>query len=80
MIAAYKAQDLAALYKQVKDSKELGDNLGTFLDERNKKWVPRMTKIMTQPTFFAVGAGHLWGDQGVISLLKSAGYSVSPVH
>jgi uncharacterized protein len=80
MIAAYKAQDLPGLYQQVRSSKELGDNLGTFLDERNQKWVPRMTKMMAQPTFFAVGAGHLWGTEGVISLLRKAGYTVTPVH
>ena len=80
MIAAYKAQDLPGLYQQVKDSKELGDNLGTFLDDRNKKWIPRMAKMMTQPTFFAVGAGHLWGQEGVINLLRKAGFTVTPVH
>ncbi len=32
-----------------------------------------------QPTFFAVGAGHLGGDIGVIVLLKEAGYTVEAV-
>ncbi|MFT5800980.1 MAG: hypothetical protein ACI956_000785, partial [Nonlabens sp.] len=31
------------------------------------------------PTFFAVGAGHLGGDIGVIALLRKAGYSVEPI-
>ncbi len=80
MLAAYKQQDLPELYRQVSASKELGDNLGVFLDDRNRKWVPRIAKLMTEaPTFFAVGAGHLWGDAGVIALLRKAGYSVSPV-
>ena len=29
--------------------------------------------------FFAVGAGHLGGEEGVIALLREAGYSVTPV-
>jgi hypothetical protein len=81
MLSAYKQQDLPALFQQIQSSKELGDDLGAFLDERNKKWVPRMTKMMQQkPTFFAVGAGHLWGGKGVINLLRQAGYTVTPVH
>jgi uncharacterized protein YbaP (TraB family) len=81
MLAAYKQQDLPALFEQIKASKELQDELGAFLDDRNKKWIPRMAKMMVrQPTFFAVGAGHLWGEAGVIDLLRTAGYTVVPVH
>ena len=29
--------------------------------------------------FFAVGAGHLGGDKGVIQLLKNEGFKVSPI-
>jgi len=29
--------------------------------------------------FFAVGAGHLWGDDGTISLLRKQGYKVEAV-
>jgi uncharacterized protein YbaP (TraB family) len=80
MLAAYKAQDLPALFGQIKSSKELGNDLGAFLDDRNKKWIPRMQKIMQgKPTFFALGAGHLWGDEGVIQLLRKAGYTVTAV-
>jgi uncharacterized protein YbaP (TraB family) len=32
-----------------------------------------------KPTFFAVGAGHLPGEQGVINLLKAEGYTVTPI-
>jgi len=80
MLAAYKHQDLPALFEQIKESKEMQDELGAFLDDRNKKWIPRMEKMMREkPTFFAVGAGHLWGGPGVIALLRKAGYTVTPV-
>ncbi len=52
----------------------------TLLDARNKLWLPRIEKMMTaKPTFFAVGAGHLVGDNGVIMLLRKQGYTVEPI-
>jgi uncharacterized protein YbaP (TraB family) len=36
-------------------------------------------KMANGPVFFAVGAGHLAGEQGVIRLLRKEGYSVTPV-
>lgn len=80
MLNAYKKQDLPALYTQINESKELGDEMGILLDDRNAKWIPRMqVKMKDQSIFFAVGAGHLWGDHGVITLLRKAGYKVEPV-
>ena len=32
-----------------------------------------------QPTFFAVGAGHLGGEYGVVSLLRQEGYDLVPL-
>ena len=80
MIAAYEQQDIPKLYKMITTSKELGDGMEAFLDTRNKKWIPRMTEKMNKnAVFFAVGAGHLWGDNGVISLLRKDGYTVEPL-
>lgn len=81
MVMAYKNQDLPALYKQMQDSKDLQNELGVFLDDRNKKWIPRMEQKMSgNSVFFAVGAGHLWGNNGVINLLRKAGYKVEAMH
>ena len=81
MLASYKAQDLPALFTIVSQSKELGDNLGAFLDDRNKKWISRIQRHMHGgPVFFAVGAAHLYGDVGVIHLLRKEGYTLTPVH
>ena len=80
LIQAYKQQDIPALYQMITDSKSLNDDMGEFLDVRNKKWIPRMSDKMNKSSvFFAVGAGHLWGDTGVISLLRKDGYKVVPV-
>ena len=79
LVAAYKKQDIHQLYSLITASKDLGD-MGIFLDGRNKKWIPRMSeKMQKSSVFFAVGAGHLWGDNGVITLLKKKGYTVVPV-
>lgn len=80
LIAAYKAQDVSALHDLINASNDLGSNAGIFIDDRNIKWVPRMIEMMDQKAmFFAVGAGHLWGENGVIGLLKKEGYTVTPV-
>ncbi len=80
LINAYKEQDITALYRYITESKSIGDDMGPFLDVRNKKWIPRMAKKMDKSSvFFAVGAGHLWGDHGVINLLRKDGYKVEAV-
>jgi uncharacterized protein len=79
LIAAYRSQDIQALYTLVATSKDLGD-MGAFLDERNRKWTPRiMDQMKNSSVFFAVGAGHLWGERGLISLLRKEGYTVEPL-
>ena len=32
-----------------------------------------------KPTFFAVGAGHLGGPEGILSLLRAEGYKLTPM-
>lgn len=80
MTKAYKTQDLPALYELIASAKGPSIDMGVFLDDRNKKWIPRMTeKMKISSVFFAVGAGHLAGQNGVINLLRKAGYTVEPV-
>lgn len=80
MVNAYKQQDLMTLFSIINSVKESGADMSAFLDERNKKWVPRMEGMMKDSSiFFAVGAGHLVGEKGVVSLLKRKGYTVEPV-
>lgn len=80
MVEAYKAQDLPVLYQAMKESGGLSGEWNSFLDDRNKRWISRMeSKMKKQRMFFAVGAGHLYGDVGVINLLRKAGYKVEAV-
>jgi uncharacterized protein len=80
LIALYKQQDLEGFQKVIKVSAEMEKFRELVLVERNKRWIPVMEQqAKEKPTFFAVGAGHLGGSEGVIQLLRQAGYKVEPV-
>lgn len=80
LITAYRSQDLQLLYAKITGSKSLDGSINVLLNDRNKRWISRMTdKMRTGPVFFAVGAGHLAGPEGVLALLRKAGYTVEPV-
>jgi uncharacterized protein YbaP (TraB family) len=50
-----------------------------LLTERNHNWIPVITSRNENRIVLAVGAGHLPGEQGVLSLLKSKGYKLHSV-
>lgn len=51
-----------------------------MLDNRNKKWMEQLPGLMKeQQTFVAVGALHMAGKNGLISLLRQAGYTATPI-
>ncbi len=80
MASLYKRQNLPALYAYMLSSKNQSDNLDAFLDERNQRWISRMVEKMDQSSvFFAVGAGHLWGENGLVNLLRKEGYTLTPI-
>lgn len=50
------------------------EQLKRLLTDRNVTWVPKiLTETKNQRCFIAVGAGHLFGPQGVVALLKQKG-------
>lgn len=80
LVKAYKMQDIATLYSLMTETDQNKISLNAFLDERNIKWIERMEERMDQqPVFFAIGAGHLWGTNGVINLLREKGYKIQAV-
>ena len=81
MLQAYKEQDLKKLEALINKS-DIGVSSYTdiLLYKRNRNWVEKMREILPgKSLLIAVGAGHLPGDQGVINLLRKAGYTVTPV-
>lgn len=80
MTDAYKKKDLSALAAMINASPDMAGYEDLLLVNRNKNWIPVMEKAMqAQSNFFAVGAGHLPGKDGVIALLRKAGYTVTPI-
>ncbi|SKC18212.1 TraB/GumN family protein [Dyadobacter psychrophilus] len=81
LVSLYKSQKINDLYNLMMASNYgMDGNEEVMLFARNKKWVPRIRKIATEkPTFFAVGAGHLGGDRGVIALLRKDGFKVRAI-
>jgi uncharacterized protein len=81
MVALYKAQDVEGLLKVMDESDwDFNGYEDLLLANRNAAWIPIMEKAMqAKSTFFAVGAGHLGGEKGVLNLLKKQGYTVKAV-
>lgn len=82
---AFFAQDLKKMeevlnMKRNDSCDETKEEHEILFDKRNADWITKMPAIMSaKPTFFAVGAGHLVGDKGLLHLLKEAGYQVDAV-
>lgn len=81
MVNAFNQEDIEALYRIAIDSKSLSsEGKRLLLDNRNRMWIEKMVHIMpTASTLFAVGAGHLAGEAGVIALLKEKGFTVQAI-
>lgn len=82
MVELYKNQDLLGLQDMITGNE---DDIMTKYEKvlivnRNRNWIAPMKESMSErPTFFAVGAGHLAGKEGVIALLREEGYEVVPL-
>jgi len=62
------------------DDDSMPDQKDKLLKDRNLNWITQLPAIMQQqPTFIAVGAGHLVGDYGLIKQLRLKGYKVTAV-
>jgi uncharacterized protein YbaP (TraB family) len=80
MTEAYKRKDLKALAGMIEESPDMKGYESLLLVNRNRNWIPVMQEAMSaNRCFFAVGAGHLPGPDGVIALLRKAGYQVRSV-
>ncbi len=82
MVKMYLDQDIEGMQVMFEDeSAGMGEYEDILLINRNRNWIPLMREMMKEkPTFFAVGAGHLGGEYGVIRLLRQAGYTLRPLH
>ncbi|WP_417593132.1 TraB/GumN family protein [Owenweeksia hongkongensis] len=78
ILDAYQKQDLDKLWELSQDWDESMGEMTLLLDDRNKKWIPKLKPLLDEgKVFIAVGALHLPGEMGVLELLKAEGYKVS---
>lgn len=81
LVKTYKDQDIESMVSMMDDDSGMGKYEDILLINRNKSWIPSMQKMMKdKTTFFAVGAGHLGGENGVVRLLRKAGYTLKPLY
>ncbi len=80
MMDLYRAGNITAMQSMIaNDDTGMSQYEEILLQRRNRNWIAVMSRMMREkPTFFAVGAGHLGGPNGVIALLRRAGYKVEP--
>jgi uncharacterized protein YbaP (TraB family) len=80
MNTSYRRGDLGNLERLLAEQNYSKSESSILLDDRNKKWMEMLPDLMSeQATFVAVGALHLAGEYGLVSLLRKAGYTVTTV-
>ncbi|KIC62487.1 hypothetical protein RM51_12850 [Chryseobacterium taiwanense] len=81
MVNAFKKEDVHTVYNLFKNDKFMNSKQEkAMLTDRNKNWAEKMPEMMKkESSLFAVGGAHLMGENGIIKLLRSKGYTVKPI-
>ncbi len=86
MVDAYLANNLADLQalsdEQLLEAGQAAMDyfMQTGIHDRNRRMVESMLPHLAESTvFIAVGALHLYGEQGVLALLRQSGYELEPL-
>ena len=82
MNESYMAQDLDNMFEYFRDpviGVDSDEEFDRLINDRNHNWMGQIKSIFETPTFIVVGAGHLPGDEGLLSLLRKQGYTVKGV-
>ena len=89
LVRAWQIGDEAGLEAAAREGTDLLPELDAFyeilLDRRNIEWLPTLRSFLEDPrhagetVFVGVGALHLVGPKGLVSLLREAGFDVQPV-
>ena len=78
----YTDADLNKLLRETQRDTSMGANfMEDFINKRNRVMANGIERVLRSGNnvFTAVGADHLPGQKGVISLLEKDGYTVTPV-
>lgn len=79
LIEAWRAGDVATVERIVlKDLQQETQLYQRLLVERNKNWMPKLEALFARkrPAFVVVGAAHLVGPDGLLTMLKAKGYTL----
>ena len=89
LVLAWRTGDLVGLEASAREGTDALPELEAFyeilLDQRNRRWLPTLQTFLDDPrhagetVFVGVGALHLVGPNGLVSLLRRAGYQVELV-
>ncbi len=81
MLDIYKNQETDKLAQMIADTTfSGGENDDALLKNRNINWVKQLKTILkSNNIFMAVGAGHLFGKDGLIVLLRKEGYQLRAI-
>ncbi len=80
LVKIYKRQDLQALGRVMGADGEMSPYNDVLLYNRNRNWIPVIERLSRKrKMFYAVGAGHLVGEKGVVALLRKQGYTLTPI-
>jgi len=81
LIELYLDQDIESLKKLIEEN-ELNDHFkNNIIGNRNITMTSQLIQLAKKKrTFVAVGAGHLGGEDGIISLLREKGFNVRAVY
>ncbi|MCX6294200.1 MAG: TraB/GumN family protein [Sphingobacteriales bacterium] len=80
LLMSYKSQNAKEMSKLIESDPELKNQKPELLDNRNLNWVNQFEQLMPNASLFvAVGAGHLFGELGLIQLLRKKGYQLKPI-
>lgn len=79
-IAAWRKGDMEKLDQLLLQDAKIDDPVtyDQMFTQRNLAWIPKLVALFDnqQRELVLVGAGHLPGEDGVLQLLKSAGYTI----
>jgi uncharacterized protein YbaP (TraB family) len=82
MLSAWRSGDIKALESLINASYPIGSDLGVFrkkiLTERNKGMLQKIEYLMQEQgtDLVIVGAAHLLGDDGLVTLMRNKGYKI----
>lgn len=81
LIQSYIENDIDKFYEITKSNSDKYEIVfESMFMKRHEVWVPNMIELMNKYScFFALGVGHLAGEEGILCMLHRKGYTINPL-